>query len=141
MCAFVVLVLLMACGGESKETAGVLLPDYKTFSYRSDDVSQTLQLNWESDTTISFVLAHHQGDCHYILSGDAMNTFQAYGPESDVDEETGEVYAIDLFLYNLSHCRMAIRIAQDTSRVQLQVAHCAASPSCAIESVGVLRRE
>ena len=137
-----VLVLLGACGGGSNErekrnqsTA------YKTFSYLNEGVEQKLQVRWQNDTAITFVLEHHQGDCNYTITGDAVNPYISYDPESDVDEETGEVYWVDLYLYNRNNCRMAIRIAQDTTRAQLQLANCAASSTCAIESVGLLRRE
>lgn len=141
---FVLWLLLTACGGEKTETTGQELAEtsaYKTFIYQGEGVDQRLQVRWLNDTTISFVLEHHLSDCHYTLSGEAVNPYQTYDPESDVDEDTGEVYWIDLYLYNQQHCRMAIRMAQDTTRAQLQLANCAASASCGIESAGVLRRE
>lgn len=114
---------------------------YKTFSYRAEDVAQTLQLKWQNDTAVTFVLEHHQGNCSYTLSGDAVNPYLTYDPESDTDSETGETYWVDLYLYNRDNCRMAIRMAQDTSRAQLQLSNCNAAPDCALQSLGMLRRE
>ena len=139
---FTLLVLLGACGTGSQEgEKSTRSSGYKTFTYLNEGVEQKLQVKWQNDTAITFVLEHHQGDCNYTITGDAVNPYISYDPESDVDEETGEVYWVDLYLYNRNECRMAIRIAQDTTRAQLQLANCVASPTCAIKSVGLLRRE
>jgi hypothetical protein len=133
----------MACGGGNSQTEGTAkaAAAYKTFTYTNEGIAQILQLRWQNDTAVTFILEHRQGDCNYTLSGDAVNPYITYDPESDVDSETGETYWVDLYLYNRGSCRMAIRVAQDTSRAQLQLANCEASPTCALESAGVLRRE
>ena len=135
------LVLLSACGGSAEESSAQKVPRYKTFHFSSDDIAQTLQVKWHNDTAVSFVLEHHQGDCNYTLSGEAVNPYLSYDPETDTDADTGELYWVDIYLYNRGDCRMALRIAQDTTKAQLQLANCAASPTCALASVGVLRRE
>lgn len=114
---------------------------YKTFTYQAEGVAQTLQLRWQNDTAVTFVLEHQQGDCSYTLSGDAINPYLTYDPESDTDTDTGETYWVDLYLYNRDNCRMAIRMAQDTSKAQLQLSNCQAAPNCALQSLGMLRRE
>lgn len=137
------MVLLSACGGGSSEleNSGTGSSGYKTFSYSNGEVDQVLQVKWQNDTAISFVLEHQHDGCNYTLSGDAVNPYFTYDPESDTDTQTGEDYWIDQYLYNRGSCRMAIRMAQDTSKVQLQLANCIASPTCAIESVGMLSRQ
>ena len=135
--------VLSACSWESdqQQANGKAPARYKTFAITSEGVEQVLQLKWQNDTAVSFVLEHRQGDCNYTLSGDAVNPYITYDPESDIDEASGEPYWVDLYLYNRGSCRIAIRVAQDTSKAQLQFANCAASSSCALESVGMLRRE
>jgi hypothetical protein len=137
------LALAGACGSGSNEAANTeqTVSAYKTFTFSNGEVEQILQLRWHNDTALSFVLEHHQGACNYTLSGDAVNPYITYDPETDTDASTGELYWVDIYLYNRESCRMALRIAQDTSRVQLQLSNCAASPTCALESVGMLRRE
>ncbi|EMR04365.1 hypothetical protein [Cesiribacter andamanensis] len=135
--------LCMSCGGGSG--AGdqqVQARHYKTFSLDAGHARQVLQLRWQNDTAISFVLEHQQADgaCTYTLSGDAVNPYLSYDPEADTDE-TGEVYYIDQYFFSQGSCRLAIRVGQDTSRVQLQIANCLASPSCQLQSLGVLQRE
>lgn len=137
------LLLLAACGGGGAQTEQKTKPAsaYKAFSLSQGEALQNLQVRWLNDTAISFVLEHRQGQCNYTLSGEAVNPYLAYDPESDTDNSTGELYWVDLYLYNRGECRIALRIAQDTSKVQLQLANCAASPDCALKSLGVLRRE
>ncbi|WP_225000103.1 hypothetical protein [Cesiribacter sp. SM1] len=137
------LALAGACGSGSNETADTeqARPANKTFTFSNGEVEQILQLRWNNDTAVSFVLEHHQGACNYTLSGNAVNPYNTYEPETDTDASTGELYWVDIYLYNRDNCRMALRIAQDTSRAQLQLSNCAASPTCALESVGILRRQ
>lgn len=108
--------LACACTGVGEKGMEVAttnaLANYKTFTYHAGDVAQTLQLKWQNDTAITFVLEHQQGDCSYTLSGDAVNPYLTYDPESDTDTNTGETYWVDLYLYNRGNCRMA----QDTSK-------------------------
>ena len=142
---FLLLLLLSACGGGSSELENEVTgpAGYKTFSYSSGggEIEQVLQVKWRNDSAISFVLEHRHGSCNYTLSGDAVNLYFTYDPESDTDTKTGEDYWIDQYLYSRGSCRMAIRMAQDTSKAQLQLANCVASPTCAIESVGMLSRQ
>lgn len=137
------LVLLLAACGSGGSDDGQQLPGangYKTFTYTSEGVEQVLQVKWQNDTAISFVLAHHRGECNYTLSGEAVNPYYSYDPEQDTDTG-GDTYWVDQYLYNRENCRLALRIAQDTSRVQLQITNCAVSPTCGLERLGVLRRE
>ncbi|AHM61392.1 hypothetical protein D770_15690 [Flammeovirgaceae bacterium 311] len=143
---FLMLMLLAlagACGSGGNEASDTARTQsaYKTFTFSNGEVEQILQVRWYNDTAVSFVLEHHQGNCNYTLSGDAVNPYISYDPETDTDESTGELYWIDIYLYNRDNCRMALRIAQDTTKAQLQLSNCAASPTCALESAGVLRRE
>lgn len=135
--------LLLGCGPNADTTqANEEAREYKTFAGGSADAYQVLQVNWQSDSIIRFVLEHRRtdGSCNFTLSGNAINLNQSADPQADTDE-TGELYWIDQYLYGLGSCRMAIRIAQDTNRVQLQIDNCQASPSCRLESLGVLRKE
>ena len=138
---FVLALILSACGGDggNADVTEKGSAAYKTFTYSHEGAEQILQLRWQNDTAISFVLEHRQGHCHYTLSGNAVNPYLSYDPESDTDD-TGEIYWVDLYLYNRGSCRMAIRVAQDTTRAQLQLANCEASPDCSLQSIGVLRR-
>lgn len=137
------LLLLLCCGGnpEGGPQEGEAAR-YKTFSLSSEEAEQVLQIRWQNDTAISFVLEHRQagGDCNFTLSGEAVNPYLSYDPESDTDE-TGELYWVDQYLYSRGSCRLAIRVGQDTSRVQLQISTCLASSTCQLKSVGILRRE
>ncbi len=138
------LVLVCACGHGEKETTTAedygAVAAYKTFTYRAEGVSQILQLRWQSDTVVAFVLEHRQGRCNYTLSGRAVNQYFSGNTETDTDAVTGEDYEVDIFLYNPDDCRMAIRVAQDTTKVQLQLTTCEAAPDCALQSVGMLKR-
>lgn len=139
----VVLGLSVACSssGESGAVQESSQYQYKTFTYTAEGMAQTLQLRWQNDTAVTFVLEHRQGDCSYTLSGDAVNPYLTYDPESDTDPLTGESYWVDLYLYNRGSCRMAIRVAQDTTKARLQLSNCEAAPDCSLASLGLLRRE
>jgi hypothetical protein len=138
------LVCLLRCGGspEASRQDDVQTDRYKTFILSNEQAEQVLQIKWQNDTAISFVLEHRQagGECNFTLSGEAVNPYLSYDPEADTDE-TGELYWIDQYFYSRGSCRLAIRVGQDTLRVQLQISSCLASPTCQLKSVGVLRRE
>jgi hypothetical protein len=84
-----------------------------TFIFEKGDQRQQLAVSYKSETEIEFYLSFEKGgNCKNEISGKAENKNAGGDAETDDDNE-GNAYAVNEFLYENGNCVIAIRIATD----------------------------
>jgi hypothetical protein len=156
-CAIVVLFLLAACGSgvredgsrPGKDTAGAVelnttvppgIMKYKhVFLHTDDSIQQFLGINYTGNNEVEFMLDYRtkNNSCKLSYRGTATNKNAGADPELDEDEN-GDAYPSDEFLYEKDGYIIAVRIAmKEKDKAIVLITGC--NDPCCLERSAVLR--
>lgn len=110
----------------------------KVFVYEDRQTRYLLGVNDKTATEIEFMMGYYRkdGSCADVFKGIAVNYNAGNDPEIDEDEH-GDAYASEEFIYEKEGCMISIRIAKD-SRDKAVIFSNGCRTTCAHEETGVL---
>lgn len=111
------------------------------FVYEDGKTRHLLGVNYKSPREIEFETGFYKkdGTCTGVFKGIAVNANAGGDPEIDEDEK-GDAYASDEFIYEANSCVIQIRIAQE-SKDKAVIFTSGCNKACYPEESGVLNAE